>query len=1043
MNKFKKLNNLIGWVVFAIAAFVYLSTVEPTASWWDPGEYISTAYKLQVGHPPGAPLFQMMGRIFSLFSFGNTAHVAVMINIMSALASAFTILFLFWTITLLGKKLYEKGGKEMTKGQMWAVLGSGMVGALAYTFSDSFWFSAVEAEVYATSSFFTAISFWAILRWEEVANERSGFRWILLIAYLTGLAIGVHMLNLLTIPAIVYVYYFKKYKFSWKGFFWAGVIAIGILAIIMYIIIPQVVNFAGQFELFCVNSLGLPFNVGTVLYFAALIGLLAYGIYYTQKNSKVFWNTVLLALTFVLIGYSSFLMLVIRANADTPINENDPKDAVSLLAYLNREQYGTWPLAYGQYYNAPEIGRKDGTPVYKRDDKKGKYVVVDDKKGTIPVYDPRFETIFPRMWSSQKPSHIRIYKSKEYGGTDGTPIRVDMGNGKTKVLIRPSFATNLKFFFKYQVDHMYFRYFFWNFIGRQNNIEGQGEINHGNWISGINFIDKARLGDQAHLPPSMKNPARARLYFLPLILGLIGLFFHYSRSKKDTWVVFVLFFMTGLAIIIYLNQTPVQPRERDYAYVGSFYAFAIWIGLGVMSLYEGIKKYFSKKEIAAALVTVISLVLVPANMAKEEWPSHDRSGKYSARDFAVMYLKSCPPNAILFTNGDNDTFPLWYAQEVEGIRTDVRVVNYMLAGGSWYVDQMFKQEYNSAPLPLSIPSEKYDRGDMNFIPVYPVIKGAVSLKDAIDFIRNDDPRTKMPLQDGDKIDYLPGKELFLNVDSAAVVNSGTVPAKDAGKIVKKLQWKVTQGYLYRSDVMLLDLLATNNWKRPICFANPSSVSKVLNLTKYMQMRGLVYQLVPEPAPDYIKGIGGVTPDSSYRILMNKKVRWGRLNMPDVHVDRESFRNATIGKQSYIRLAMALADEHKYDSTVRVLDRGLYFFPSSKFPYSYYTIQWALLYYRAGDYAKNHHEPAKKYQQYFKKGNDVAEKIYQRYMEDLQYYNSLNDRFVPFYSDNIREALTSLQQLARLTKDFHQDKLSAKINKSFYDELKKMEGSMGK
>ena len=1027
MNTFKKLNNRVGWGVFAIAAFVYLSTIEPTASWWDPGEYIATSYKLQVGHPPGAPLFQMMGRFFSLFSFGDVAHVAMMINIMSALASAFTILFLFWTITLFAKKVYlKKSGDELTKGQTWAILGAGVVGALAYTFSDSFWFSAVEAEVYATSSFFTAITFWAILRWEQVANERNGFRWIILIAYLSGLAIGVHLLNLLTIPAIVYVYYFKKYKFSWKGFIGAGIVGIGILAIMMYIIIPQVVNLAGKFELFCVNDLGLPFNVGTVIYFLTLTGLLAYGIYYTQKHDKVVYNTMLLALTFVLIGYSSFLMLVIRANADTPINEDDPKNAVDLLAYLNRQQYGTWPLLYGQYYNAPIISSKNGTPVYKRDDKKGKYVVIDDRKQTIPVYDPRFETIFPRMWSNQKPSHIQIYKSQAYGSRDGTPIRVDMGNGKTKVLIRPGFATNLKFFFKYQVDHMYIRYFMWNFVGRQNNIEGQGEIDHGNWISGINFIDKARLGDQAHLPASMKNPARARLYFLPLILGLLGFFFQLSKSKKDTWVVWMLFFMTGIAIIIYLNQTPMQPRERDYAYVGSFYAFAIWIGFGVLSLYEGVKKYFGKKEIAAILVAVVSLILVPANMAKEEWPSHDRAGKFSARDFAVMYLESCPPNAILFTNGDNDTFPLWYAQEVEGIRTDVRVVNYMLASGSWYVDQMFKQEYNSAPLPLSIPSEKYDLGDMNFIPVYPMIKGAVSVKDAVDFIRSDNPKTKMPLQNGDKIDYLPGKELFLKVDSAAAVNSGTVSSKNAGKIVKEIRWKVTQGYLYRSDVMLLDLIANNNWKRPICFANPSSVSKVLNVEKYSHMRGIVYQFTPVPAMDYIKGVGGVDPKDSYRILMSKKARWGRLNMPDVHVDRESFRNSFIARQSYVRLAQAMVNLHKYDSAVNVLDRGIYFFPNSKFPFNYYTIHWVLLYYQSGA---------------FKKGDKVATDIYNRYMGDLSYYNNLNDRFIPFYNDNIRESLSALQQLSRLAKEYHQNTLAQKFKKGFYDQLKLMEGTI--
>jgi len=1024
MNQFKKLNNWMGWGVFAIAAFVFLSTIEPTASWWDCGEYIATAYKLQVGHPPGAPLFQMLGRFFSLFAFGNVAHVAMMVNIMSALSSAFTILFLFWTITLLARKIYiRKEGDQLTRGQMWAVLGAGMVGALAYTFTDSFWFSAVEGEVYAMSSFFTAITFWAILRWEEVADHRSGFRWILLIAYLTGLAIGVHMLNLLTIPAIVYVYYYKKYPFSWKGFLIAGAVALGILATVMYIIIPQVVNLAGKTELFFVNGLGLPFNTGTIFYFLLLIGLLVYGIYTTRKKGKVVYNTLLLALTFILIGYSSFLMLVIRANADTPINENDPKDAVSLLSYLNREQYGTWPLFYGQYYNAPEVGREDGTPVYKRDDKKKKYVVVDDRKGTVPVYDSRFETLFPRMWSDQKPSHIKIYKSAAYGGTDGTPIRVDLGNGKTKTLIKPSFATNLKFFLTYQVDHMYIRYFMWNFVGRQNNIESQGEIDHGNWISGINFIDKARLGDQAHLPASMKNPARARFYFLPLILGLLGFFFQLSRNKKDNWVVSILFLMTGLAIIVYLNQTPMQPRERDYAYAGSFYAFTIWIGLGVLSLYEGLRKWSNKETLIAISVTLISLILVPANMAKEGWHAHDRSGKYATRDFARMYLESCAPNAILFTNGDNDTFPLWYAQEVEGIRPDVRVVNYMLASGAWYTDQMFKQAYSSAPLPLSISSEKYDLGTFNALPVFPMVKGDVDLKDAIDFIADDNPRTKIPLQSGKKIDYLPSKNLFIKVDSAAVVKAGLVKPENAGNIVKEIHWKIKQGYLYRSDLMLLDLIATNNWKRPIYFANPSSVSKVLDVDKYCHMVGLVYQFKPVLAKDYIKNVGGVDVKDSYKILMDKKARWGRLNEPDVNVDRESFRNSTIAKQAYVRLAQSLVNTHQYDSAVKVLDKGLYFFPGTKFPYDYFTTHWALLYYQAGA---------------TKKANQLSNAIFDRYMDDLRYYNSLNDNLIAYYSDNIREALTSLQQLGQLAKDYGQKDLARKMEKAFYDEIKLMQ-----
>ncbi len=1019
MNNFKKLNNIIGWIVFAIAAFVYLSTLEPTASWWDCGEYIATAYKLQVGHPPGAPLFQMLGRFFSLFT-SNVAHVAIMVNTMSGLSSAFTILFLFWSITILAKKIYIKSPEDkMTNGQMWAVLGAGIVGALAYTFTDSFWFSAVEGEVYAMSSLFTALTFWAILRWESVADKSTGLRWILLIAYLTGLAVGVHLLNLLTIPAIVYVYYFKKYKFSWKGFIYSGLIAIGILSFIMYIIIPWFVDFAGQTELFFVNDLGLPFNSGTIFYFLAIIALIVWGLYYTHKKGKMVWNTAILSITLVLIGYSSFFMLIIRANADTPINENDPKDALGLLAYLNREQYGTWPLFYGQYYNAPIVGRKDGTPVYEKDKKKGKYIIKDDRKGTIPVYDPRFMTLFPRMWSNQKPSHIKIYKSAEYGGTEGIPIKVQQDNGTYKTVYKPTFGENLKFFFKYQIDHMYIRYFMWNFVGRQNNIESQGEIDHGNWISGINFIDKWRLGDQSDLPASMKNPARARFYFLPLILGLIGFFFHLGRNKKDTWVVFMLFFMTGIAIIIYLNQTPMQPRERDYAYAGSFYAFAIWIGLGILSLYEGIQKRVKNKTVVAIAITLISLILVPGIMAKEGWHSHDRSGKYAARDFARMYLESCAPNAILFTNGDNDTFPLWYAQEVEGIRTDVRVVNYMLASGDWYATQMFRKVYNSDPLPLTIPKEKYNKGEYNFIPIYPMVKGSVELKDAINFIADDDPRTKMPLQNGEQVDYMPTKSLVLTIDSAAVVNSGTVAPKNAGKIVKQIKWTIKQKGLYRSDILLLDLIATNNWKRPIYFANPNSENKVLGIDKYCHLEGVVYRFKPTLAMDYIRRVGGVDPIASYKALTNDKVRWGRLNEPDVNVDRESFRNATIAKQSYIRDAQALMEIHKYKEVINVLDKGQEFFPNSKFPFDYFTTHWAMLYYEAG-------AP--------KKANEVVKKIFDRYMDDLRYYNSLDNRFLNYYSDDIRQALTALQQLAQLAKDNGQKQLGNKLEKAFKEQI---------
>ena len=1020
MENFKKLNNIIGWIIFVIAAWVYFLTIEPTASWWDCGEYIATAYKLQVGHPPGAPLFQLLGRFFSLFSFGDVQHVAKMVNIMSALSSGLTILFLYWSITMLAKKLFvhSEDGK-LSKGDGWAVLGAGAVGALAYTFTDSFWFSAVEGEVYAMSSFLTALVFWAILRWEEVADHRHGFRWVLLISYIIGLSVGVHLLNLLAIPAIVYVYYFKKYKFSWKGFFTAGIISILILAVIMYIIIPGIVQLAGKFELFFVNTIGLPFNSGTIIYFLLIIGLIIGGLRYTRKKGKIVWNTAILALTLILIGYSSFFILIIRANANPPINENDPKDAISLLSYLNREQYGSWPLLYGQYYNAPAIDTKDGNPVYAKDVQKGKYVVVDDKKGTVPVYDPRFETIFPRMWSNTKPEHIDLYK--QYGKIKGIPLKVTKSDGTTEIRYKPTFGENLRFFFTYQIGHMYVRYFMWNFVGRQNNIESQGEINHGNWISGIGFIDDWRLGNQTNLPSSMENPARTRFYFLPLLLGLLGFLFHLSKSKKDTWVVFLLFFMTGVAIIIYLNQTPLQPRERDYAYAGSFYAFAIWIGFGVLAIYDALKDKFKNKAVIAIAITLVSLLLVPGIMAKEGWKSHDRSGKYAARDFARMYLESCAPNAILFTNGDNDTFPLWYVQEVEGIRTDVRVVNFMLASGDWYVDQMFRKVYESDPLPLSNSRKFYSRGSQNYMPVFERVDGSVELKDLVSFVGSDNKRTQINYEN-EWINYVPARNVELTIDKNAVLKSGTVAIEDSAKIVDKISWRISQGYVYRNDLMLLDLIATNNWKRPVYFANPSSVSKVLNIDKYCHQEGIVYRFRPTPAENYIKRVGGVNADKSYEILMADDVRWGRLNEPDVTVDRESNRNSNMIKQDYLRLAQSLVNEGKKDSAVAVLDKGIYFFPDNKIHFDYFMIPWADMYYKAGA---------------LDKGNDLVKLLYEKYKEDLNYYMSLDDRFMQFYTDDIQESFAVMQRLSELANENGQKDLSDEIKTYLYAQVDKL------
>jgi hypothetical protein len=1009
MKNYRLLNNLLGWITFAIASFVYLSTIEPTASWWDCGEYISTAFKLQVGHPPGAPLFQMIGRFFSLFAFGDVSHVAMMVNAMSALCSAFTILFLFWSITALALKFVTKSD-EMTAGEMYAILGSGLVGALAYTFSDSFWFSAVEGEVYAMSSFFTALVFWAILRWERVADEPHAFKWIILIAYFMGLSIGVHLLNLLAIPAIAFIYYFKKYKPSRNGIILTGIVSLIILSLIMFVIIPWIVNLAGKFELFFVNTLGLPFNSGTVVYFILLLGAIAWGLNYTIRKKKALYNTLILCFTFILIGYSSFFMLVIRANANTPINENNPDDAISLLSYLNREQYGDWPILYGQYYNAPldpQTPYKDGTPIYVRDAKAHKYIITSDRKNTIPNYDSRFCTLFPRMWSNQKSSHVSAYKA--WGKVEGTPIDVTNEDGKTETLYKPTFGENLRFFFDYQIGHMYLRYFMWNFAGRQNDIEGHGGIKNGNWISGINYFDSNRLGDQSNLPQSMQNRANNKFYFLPLILGLVGMYFHFRKHYTGAIVVALMFLMTGLAIVVYLNQYPFQPRERDYAYAGSFYAFAFWIGFGVYFLFDMLRK-INEKAVAIG-VTAVCLLLVPGIMAKEGWNDHDRSGKYACRDFAADYLNSCAPNAILITNGDNDTFPLWYAQEVEGIRTDVRVVNYMLASGEWYVHQLGRKIYNSDQLPFTLTPEQYNKGVNEMIPFYEMSKERLALKDVIDFIASDDERAKLPLQSGEKIHFLPTKHLTLAIDSAYMVNNGLIPKYMAGNMVKSIDWDVKSNYLYKNDLMFLDFLATNNWKRPVYFATPSSVSDVLDIEKYCHQEGFVSRFLPVIAKGYIEGLGGVDAEGSYDIMMNK-CKWGNLADPKVYVDRESYRNSMIPKQNFIRLAIQLMEEGKKDMAVKAIDRCQEAFPNSKITYDYYMMQFADIYYKCGATAK---------------GSKLVETLAGIYEENLNYYSSLSPEFSANYQSDMEQGMAVLDRLASMAKENKQEAIAKKID----------------
>ncbi len=690
---FKKYNIIFAWGVFLVAFITYYLTVEPTVSLWDCGEFIASSYKLEVGHPPGAPFFMLLARFFSLFT-SSVQHVALMINMVSVSASAFTILFLFWTITYFAEKILIKKDNFNSNNAI-AVLLSGIVGSLIYTFSDTFWFSAVEAEVYASSSLFTAVVFWAILKWETISDQKYSNRWLILIAFLMGISIGVHLLNLLAIPAIVFVYYFKKYKTTKKGVFYASLISIILLGFVMYGIIQGYVALAAEFELLFVNSFGFPFNSGLSAYIIITFGLLVYGIYYSYKKKKILLNTALTMMTVILIGYSSFSIIMIRSNANPPMDENNPENVFALLSYLNREQYGSRPLIYGNYYNAEfqkdEAGEIKVKKLYTYIPVDGKYLKIE-KTNPEYLYKSSGKTLFPRMYSRDK-SHISAYQS----WTGISPGE------------NPTFGDNLKFFFKYQLGHMYFRYFMWNFAGRQNNLQSYGGITKGNWISGIPFIDKAMVGNQKNLPDKIKNNKSRNVYYLlPFILGIIGLIYSLSKDKKNFTIIALLFFFTGIAVVLYLNQTPYQPRERDYAYAGSFYAFAIWAGLGA----AGIFSYLSEKSKGkiALIITILLTVPIPVIMAAQNWDDHDRSNRYTARDFAEDYLNSCEKNAVLFTYGDNDTFPLWYLQEVEGVRTDIKVVNLSLLGTDWYIDQVRKKTYEADPVPFKMKHEKYREG---------------------------------------------------------------------------------------------------------------------------------------------------------------------------------------------------------------------------------------------------------------------------------------------------------------------------------------------
>jgi hypothetical protein len=1011
MKKFDKLNIIVGWLTFVVAAITYLMTMEPTASFWDCGEFITTSYKLEVGHPPGAPFFMIMGRFFNLFA-SNPSHVAIMVNSMSALASAFTILFLFWTITHMAQKLVTPENGEYTTGQIMAILGAGVVGGLAYTFSDSFWFSAVEGEVYATSSLFTALVFWAILKWENIADEPHANRWIILIAYLMGLSIGVHLLNLLAIPAMVFVYYFRKYTVTRKGIIFSLLASLLILGVVMYGIIPGVVTIATWFELLFVNGLGLPFNTGAVIYAILLVGSIIFGILYTIRKKLVLWNTVLISLIVILIGYSSFAMIVIRSSANPPMDQNNPDNTFALLGYLNREQYGDRPLFYGQYYNTPLVKYVNDKPYYI--EKNGKYVIADMRQK--PVYDSGLSTIFPRMYSRED-SHVKAYK--EWADIKGRPVTITDDDGQQKTIHIPTFFENLTFFFRYQVGYMYFRYFMWNFSGRQNDIQGQGEITNGNWITGINFIDEIRLGDQNKLPTELKNnKGRNKYYMLPFILGIIGMVFMYNRGavgRKYLWTVFLLFFMTGLAIVIYLNQTPLQPRERDYAYAGSFYAYAMWIGLGVLALYEGLKKYIPD-TFSAGISTVGALLLVPVIMGAQNWDDHDRSNRYTCRDFGANYLKTGKPDAVIFTNGDNDTFPLWYNQEVEGVRTDMRVCNLSYLQTDWYIDQMRSKAYDSDPLPISFTHDQYVQGkrDVVYLLDDPRVKGgAVELNQALDFVKDDDPRTK--LAQADNAAYIPAKKLFLVVDKEAVIKNRAVEPEDYGQIVDTLKIDLTnKHYLTKDELMVLDMIAHNNWKRPLYFAITVGRDKYINLQDYFQLEGLGYRLVPIKTKTDGLDVGRVDTKDMY-VNMMEKFKWGNMNDPKVYIDENNARMMMNIQSTFSRLAQALVAEGKNDKAIKVLDHCNELIPNSIVPYGYFAMTMADTYFKAGQ---------------AEKGKEMINTIMNNLDGDLSFYLQLDRAMRNSVDDDIQRDLYFMREMTMICTRNNQPELQKAVSDKF-------------
>ena len=1101
MKQYKLVDNIFGWVAFIIAAFVYCSTIEPTASFWDCPEFITTAYKQEIGHPPGAPFFMLLGNFFTHFA-SDTTQVAKMVNTMSALLSAVCIMFLFWTITHLARKLIIGDWKEMTTGKLIAIEASGMVGALIYTFSDTFWFSAVEGEVYAFSSAFTAVVFWLILKWEDHADEPHSDRWLVLIAYMTGLSIGVHLLNLLCIPAIVLVYYYKKVPHAnLKGSLLALFLSFLVVVAVLYGVVPGIITVGGWFELFFVNVLGCPFNTGEIVYIICLVASVIWGIYETynasEKNEKkqniafvlgfgmlgipfygygwtavicgiivlaALWfalnykrkkeittgvdevtgitkkkmqvlplisarikNTALLCMLMLMIGYSSYALIVIRSSANPPMDQNSPEDIFTLGSYLSRDQYGDRPLFYGQAYTsqvALEVDgnmckpvMKEGAPVYQRKEKasadeKDSYFVVSHKNKYVYAQN----MLFPRMYSS---AHAQAYEDW-MGGVEGSQVPYDRCGESIMVKV-PSQIDNIRFFLSYQCNFMYWRYFMWNFAGRQNDIQGNGEPEHGNWISGFSFIDDALYGDQSKLPDDLKaNKGHNVFYCMPLILGLIGLFWQawYTRKRKvmkngveteetlpigiqQFWVVFFLFFMTGLAIVIYLNQTPMQPRERDYAYAGSFYAYAIWCGLGVLAIIDLLKQKMKLSGTAVSAIVAVITLLVPIQMASQTWDDHDRSNRYTCRDFGQNYLMSLQEksNPIIFTNGDNDTFPLWYNQEVEGVGTDARVCNLSYLQTDWYIDQMMRPAYNSPSVPITWPRLDFCSGTNEYVSVEPEAK-----KQILEFYKQDPENAKKQFGDepfelknilknwvrskNPDMHFIPTDTLYVTIDKEAVKKSGMMMATDSipDKMVISLAGK---NALYKGDLMMLEMLAQCNWTRPLYVALTVGEENYMNLGENFVQEGLVNRITPFTTN--VPGAKRFDTEKTYHMIMTR-FKFGNLKQKGLYIDETTMRMCYTHRRLLGQTALQLIAEGKKQKAINILKKAEVEIPTYNVPLDYLNggIDMARGWLMAGQKAK---------------GKEYVEAIWKNASQYLNYYLSLpNDKFLMSQNDCIRQLM---------------------------------------